>query len=99
MEIIFGYIKNIVYFTLFIDLILIFFPNKNYVKYIKFIAGILLVLVAVEPFVNFDKIQKEIEMSFHKYSLEIVNEEITENLNEMETKILNRVLEQEQNGY
>lgn len=97
MEIVFGYIKNIVYFTLFVNLLLIFFPNKSYVKYIKFFAGILLVLVAVEPLVNFDKIQSEIEKSFEKYSLEIMNEEITENVNELETKILDRVLEQD--GY
>ena len=49
-----GYIKGIVFFSLFANLILDFMPNINYKKYIKVLIGILLIIVILKPILNFD---------------------------------------------
>ena len=71
-----GYIKGIVFFSLFANLILDFMPNINYKKYIKVLIGILLIIVILKPILNFDL-------------------QVDEKINEMETKIYERILEGE----
>jgi len=49
MEFIYSYIKNICIFMLVITIITNIFPEKRYIKYIKFFAGILLILIVLSP--------------------------------------------------
>ena len=98
MEIIFGYIKNIVYFSIFINLILNVFPDKKYTKYIKVFAGFLLILVVLEPFSKFGKINLRLENLLKKYSAVSKDNEITDSIKELETSIIERVIEKE-SGY
>lgn len=63
-----GYIKGIVFFSLFANLILDFMPNINYKKYIKVLIGILLIIVILKPILNFDFLLKKLMtkwMMFH----------------------------------
>lgn len=87
-----GYIKWIVFFSLFANLILDFMPNINYKKYIKVLIGILLIIVIL----NFDFLLNEINDKVDDVSFELNNDlQVDEKINEMETKIYERILEGE----
>ena len=91
-----GYIKGIVFFSLFANLILDFMPNINYKKYIKVLIGILLIIVILKPILNFDFLLNEINDKVDDVSFELNNDlQVDEKINEMETKIYERILEGE----
>ena len=91
-----GYIKGIVFFSLFANLILDFMPNINYKKYIKVLIGILLIIVILKPILNFDFLLNEINDKVEDVSFELNNDlQVDEKINEMETKIYERILEGE----
>lgn len=52
MEFLYNYVKNICVFMLVITLILNIFPDRQYIKYIKLFAGLLLIISAITPIVN-----------------------------------------------
>ena len=90
------YIKWIVFFSLFANLILDFMPNINYKKYIKVLIGILLIIVILKPILNFDFLLNEINDKVDDVSFELNNDlQVDEKINEMETKIYERILEGE----
>lgn len=108
MEIIYNYIKNIVYFSLFVNLILNIFPNKNSKKYVRLFAGFLLILVVLEPIADFDKITQKIEERILEINvlehyepngdgncIDGVTEDLADGIGELETEIINRIMEQE----
>ena len=85
-----GYIKGIVFFSLFANLILDFMPNINYKKYIK------VLIVILKPILNFDFLLNEINDKVDDVSFELNNDlQVDEKINEMETKIYERILEGE----
>ena len=82
------YIKWIVFFSLF--------ANINYKKYIKVFIGILLIIVILKPILNFDFLLNEINDKVDDVSFELNNDlQVDEKINEMETKIYERILEGE----
>ena len=90
------YIKWIVFFSLFANLILDFMPNINYKKYIKVLIGILLIIVILKPILNFDFLLNEINDKVDDVSFELNNDlQVDEKINEMETKNYERILEGE----
>ena len=64
-----GYIKGIVFFSLFANLILDFMPNINYKKYIKVLIGILLIIVILKPILNFDFLLQKTQNHQKLYSV------------------------------
>ena len=78
-----GYIKGIVFFSLFANLILDFMPNINYKKYIKVLIGILLIIVILKPILNFDFLLNEINDKVDDVS-QITTSEIQEALGGVE---------------
>ena len=49
MDIIYGWIKNIICFYIFITVILHLLPKENYRKYVRFFTGMLLVILVMNP--------------------------------------------------
>lgn len=95
MEFIFIYIKNICYFTIFVTLLLNIFPNKKYTNYIKMFAGFLMILIVIQPLVKFNDIEKLLDEMISKYTVNVKKENFLENINELETEIMERIIEQE----
>lgn len=95
MEFLYQYIKNICVFTLVITLILNIFPDRQYLKYIKLFAGLLLILLAINPIVNFGKKRIDISDIIDKfyYSEITVDSDMSDSLNEIQTKVYERMSE------
>lgn len=93
MEFIYNYVKNICVFMLVITLILNIFPDRQYQKYIKLFAGLLLIILAMNPIVNFGK--KRIDVSGiidQYYAKEItMDANISDSVKEIQTKVYERV--------
>ena len=89
MEFLYQYIKNICVFTLVITLILNIFPDRQYLKYIKLFAGLLLILLAINPIVNLGKKRIDISDIIDKfyYSEITVDSDMSDSLNEIQTKV------------
>ena len=88
------YIKGIVFFSLFANLILDFMPNVNYKKYIKVLIGILLIMVVLRPIINFNFIINEIDDIVKDVSFKTNTDlQVDEKISDMETKIYERILE------
>ena len=49
----FEYLRNITYYLVFMSLVGVLAPSGNYRKYIMLIMGIMLIGIAVNPFLNF----------------------------------------------
>lgn len=95
MEFLYHYIKNICVFTLVITLILNIFPDRQYLKYIKLFAGLLLILLAINPIVNLGKKRIDISDIIDKfyYSEITVDSDMSDSLNEIQTKVYERMSE------
>ena len=86
MDFLYYFIKNICIFTLVITLFLNIFPRKQYLKYIKLFAGLLLIVSALSPIINWKK---------SKYNIsDIIEKNYSMN---MQTKISERICETETN--
>lgn len=95
MEFIYSYVKNICVFMLVITLILNIFPDRQYKKYIKLFAGLLLIISAITPIVNLGKKRIDVTDIIDKYySKEItMDSDISDNVKEIQTKVYERVSE------
>lgn len=95
MEFLYSYVKNICVFMLVITLILNIFPDRQYIKYIKLFAGLLLIISAITPIINFGKQRIDITKVIDKYySKEItMDSDISDSVREMQTKVYERVRE------
>lgn len=95
MEFLYSYIKNICVFMLVITLILNIFPDRQYIKYIKLFAGLLLIISAITPIINLGKQRIDITKVIDKfYSKEItMDSDISDSVREMQTKVYERVRE------
>ena len=95
MEFLYQYIKNICVFTLVITLILNIFPDRQYLKYIKLFACLLLILLAINPIVNLGKKRIDISDIIDKfyYSEITVDSDMSDSLNEIQTKVYERMSE------
>ena len=83
MEFIYSYIKNICIFMLVITIITNIFPERRYIKYIKFFAGILLILIVLSPVFKITK--KNINID--------AKNQLDTRLNDFEKKIEERLSE------
>lgn len=95
MEFIYSYVKNICVFMLVITLILNIFPDRQYRKYIKLFAGLLLIISAIAPIVNLGKKRVDVADIIDKYySKEItMDSDISDSVNEIQTKVYERISE------
>lgn len=80
---------------LVITLILNIFPDRQYRKYIKLFAGLLLIISAITPIVNLGKKRIDITDIIDKYySKEItMDSDISDSVNEIQTKVYERISE------
>lgn len=59
LDYIFGWIKDIVFYLILLTMVMHLLPNKQYHKYVKLFAGMLLVIIVISPMsqlLNWDQI-------------------------------------------
>lgn len=80
---------------LVITLILNIFPDRQYRKYIKLFAGLLLIISAIASFANLGSKQIHVTDIIDKYySNEItMDADISDGMNEIQTKVYERISE------
>lgn len=95
MEFIYNHIKNICTFMLLISLLLNIFPDMRYKKYIKLFAGLLLIILAMNPIINLGKKRIDVPKIIDQYySKEIsMDADISDSVKEIQTKVYERVSE------
>lgn len=52
METILNWIKPIIYFSIFITVMIHLLPGEKYTKYIRFFAGLLMIVLVLRPVLN-----------------------------------------------
>lgn len=93
MEFIYGYIKNICIFMLVITIITNIFPEKRYIKYIKFFAGMLLILIVLSPVFKVTKKDIDVDRIIKENLNTDAQNQLDTQLNNFEKKIEERLSE------
>lgn len=97
MQFVFSYVKNIFIFVLIITIILNIFPEKQYIKYIKLFAGVLLIALVFNPVIRINKSRINIPQIIERYSGQRINldMDMEKELEKIQKKVKERVSESE----
>ena len=52
MDVIYEWVRPIIYFSLFITILLQILPSDKYMKYIRFFVGLLMIVLVMSPLLN-----------------------------------------------
>ncbi|MBT9778917.1 sporulation protein [Clostridium sp. MCC353] len=96
MEELYGWVKNITCYLIFITVAVNLLPNKKYEKYIRLFAGMVLILLVVKPLTGSLRLEDKISRYFESISFQNEAEELKNDLIGMETMRLAKVIEQYQ---
>lgn len=101
MEFIYGYIKNICVFTLVMTLILNIFPDRQYKKYIKLFAGLLLLALIFNPIVKLKNLKVDMNKIISGYAHGSYEINLENDVIDLKTKMYERMSDgyQEDSGY
>lgn len=86
METITGWVRNLVFYLVFLTLILNLLPSGKYEKYVRLFAGMVLVLVALQPFTSGLRLDERIAYYFEVFSYREEAEDLERKLTGMEEK-------------
>lgn len=64
----YSWVKNIVYYFIFITVIGHILPHKKYEKFIKLFSGLILILIVIQPVIKGLKLEEQINYYFESYS-------------------------------
>ena len=81
MEFIINWAKNIVYLMILVRIITSIVPNSSMEKYIKVIAGVIIIIVLINPFLSIDDKENELVNYINSYSLKLNKDEFINNTN------------------
>lgn len=93
MEFLYNYIKNICVFTLVITLVLNIFPDRQYKKYIKLFAGLLLLALIFNPILQLKKDKLNFSDIISEYARGSYEINIEKDVLELETKMYERIID------
>lgn len=75
-EVIYEWVRNMVFYQLLVSIILNMIPNNTYQKYIRFFLGMLFIIIAIQPVLK--GLQLMEKMDVH-YVHEMMEQELNEN--------------------
>ena len=96
MEELYGWVKNITCYLIFITVAVNLLPNKKYEKYIRLFAGMVLILLVVKPLTGSLRLEDKISRYFESISFQNEADELKNDLIGMENIRLVKVIEQYQ---
>ncbi len=74
-EMIYEWVRNLVFYQLITSIIINLIPGNAYVKYIRFFMGMLFVLIAIQPVLKVMRLADKIDVSYVHEMLEQEMEE------------------------
>ncbi len=90
MEFFVGYVKNVVMFMLALTMILNFYPKSAFEKYIRMFAGLLLLLLMIQPWMKLE--EKNFSVTDYLGELPVeAEEELQKEREQLENKIMERL--------
>lgn len=92
MDQLYEWIRNITYYLIFITVAENLLPNKKYEKYIKFFAGMVLILLVLKPVTGGLRLDDRLAYSFEAISLKKEAGELSGKVSKMEETRLERMI-------
>ena len=92
MDQLYEWIRNITYYLIFITVVENLLPNKKYEKYVKFFAGMVLILLVLKPVTGGLRLDDKLAYSFEAISLKKEAGELTGKVSKMEESRLKRMI-------
>lgn len=92
MEQLFDWIRSIIYYLIFITVVVNLLPNKKYEKYIRFFAGVVLILLVLKPITGGLRLDDTLAYYFESISLKNEAGELTGEIAKMEGQRLNKMM-------
>lgn len=92
MEAVCGWVKNIIYFMIFISVVNNLLADSKYGKYIHFFAGTVLILLVVKPFAGNLNLDEQITSMFRSISFRNDTDDLKKDLWGMEERRMNQVI-------
>lgn len=92
MEAVYNWVKGIIYFMLFLAVAGNLLAEAKYERYIRFFAGIVLILLVVSPFAGGFRLEEQAARLFESISLEMDTQDLKKDLWGMEDKRREQVI-------
>ncbi len=92
MENLFEWIRNIAYYLIFITVVSNLLPNKKYEKYIRFFAGMVLILLVLKPVTGGLRLENTMAYYFESISIKKEAGELKGEISKMEDKRLKTLI-------
>lgn len=75
MSALYGWVKSIVFYLVFMAAFYQILPNQSYRKYIRYFTGILLIMIAVSPISSLLSLDQWLEKSFDRFASQYERED------------------------
>ena len=92
MQAVYGWVKNIIYFMIFLAVVNNLLADSKYEKYIRFFAGMVLILLVVSPLTGKMRLDEQISSIFQSISLYNDASDLKSQLWNMDEKRLDQIL-------
>lgn len=92
MEGVYGWVRNIVYYLIFMTIITNLLPAGKYEKYLRLFAGCILILLVMQPMTGGLRLEEKIGAIFRAVSFENEAGELKGEMDEMEKKRLEHLI-------
>lgn len=92
MEGIYGWVKNIIYYMIFLSVVNNLLAESKYEKYVRFFAGMVLILLVASPFTGSLRLDEQISALFQAISFQNDTEDFKTELWGMEDKRLEQII-------
>lgn len=81
---IFDWVKDIVFYLILLTMVMHLLPNKQYQKYVRFFAGMILVIIVISPMTQFFKWDHLFDFHYMEKSYEQEVAGLTKEMNQMQ---------------
>ena len=92
MEAVYGWVKNIIYYMIFLSVVNNLLADSKYGKYIRFFSGMVLILLVVSPFTGGLHLDEQISSMFKSISFQNDTDDLKQDLWGMEERRLDQVI-------
>ncbi len=92
MEQLFEWIRSIIYYLIFITVVANLLPNKKYEKYIRFFAGMVLILLVLKPITGGLRLDDTLAYYFESITLKKEATELTGEIAKMDGQRLDKMI-------
>lgn len=94
MEAVYGWVKNIIYYMIFLSVVNNLLADSKYEKYIRFFAGMVLILLVVNPFTGSLRLDQQISSLFQSVTFQNDADDLKVELWGMEDRRLEQIISQ-----